>query len=72
VYCLRDAGITATDNVHAGLECLSKGIGLPYATVVDHTTPHRGDMTLFWDERNWQGLCATHHSKDKQREEAQG
>lgn len=40
------------------------------ATVVDHITPHRGDMTLFWDESNWQSLCATHHSRDKQREEA--
>lgn len=41
------------------------------ATVVDHKIPHRGDMTLFWDESNWQSLCATHHSRDKQREEAQ-
>lgn len=40
------------------------------ATVVDHITPHRGDMTLFWNESNWQSLCATHHSRDKQREEA--
>ena len=39
------------------------------ATVVDHRIPHRGDMTLFWDESNWQSLCATHHSSDKQREE---
>lgn len=41
------------------------------ATVVDHRTPHRGDMTLFWDESNWQSLCAPHHSSDKQRQEAQ-
>jgi 5-methylcytosine-specific restriction protein A len=40
------------------------------ATVVDHKVPHRGDMTLFWDRNNWQSLCATHHSRDKQREEA--
>lgn len=40
------------------------------ATVVDHKIPHRGDMTLFWDRSNWQSLCATHHSRDKQREEA--
>jgi 5-methylcytosine-specific restriction endonuclease McrA len=39
------------------------------ATVVDHKTPHRGDETLFWDESNWQALCASHHSSDKQREE---
>lgn len=42
------------------------------ATVVDHKTPHRGDMTLFWDSSNWQSLCATHHSRDKQREESAG
>ncbi|WP_194720809.1 HNH endonuclease signature motif containing protein [Noviherbaspirillum malthae] len=41
------------------------------ASIVDHRIPHRGDMTLFWDESNWQSLCATHHSSTKQREEAQ-
>ena len=40
------------------------------ATVVDHITPHRGDQCLFWDKANWQSLCATHHNRDKQREEA--
>lgn len=40
------------------------------ATVVDHRIPHRGDQALFWDKANWQALCATHHSRDKQREEA--
>lgn len=40
------------------------------ATVVDHITPHRGDQSLFWRRSNWQSLCATHHSSDKQREEA--
>ncbi len=40
------------------------------ATVVDHKIPHRGDQALFWDRGNWQSLCATHHSRDKQREEA--
>lgn len=39
------------------------------ATVVDHKIPHRGDQALFWDRGNWQSLCATHHSRDKQREE---
>lgn len=37
------------------------------ATVVDHIIPHKGDPVLFWDERNWQALCTTHHSRDKQR-----
>jgi 5-methylcytosine-specific restriction endonuclease McrA len=38
-------------------------------TVVDHKIPHRGDMTVFWDRTNWQTLCTTHHSRDKQRDE---
>ena len=36
------------------------------AQVVDHITPHKGNEELFWDESNWQSLCATHHSSDKQ------
>jgi hypothetical protein len=27
-------------------------------------------MKLFWDSTRWQSLCTTHHSRDKQREEA--
>ncbi len=41
------------------------------ATVVDHKIPHRGDQKLFWRRSNWQPLCSTHHSRDKQREENQ-
>lgn len=41
------------------------------ATVVDHKTPHRGDMTLFWDRANWEALCKPHHDGEKQRREAQ-
>lgn len=40
------------------------------ATVVDHKIPHRGDQKLFWRRSNWQPLCSTHHSRDKQREES--
>lgn len=39
------------------------------ATVVDHEKPHKGDMTLFWDRKNWQPLCRNHHNSAKQREE---
>lgn len=42
------------------------------ASIVDHRIPHRGDMALFWDESNWQSLCTTHHSSDKQRQENGG
>lgn len=35
--------------------------------VCDHRRPHRGDLTLFWDEANLQTLCALCHSSAKQR-----
>ena len=31
------------------------------ATVLDHIIPHRGNEALFWDESNWQPLCAKCH-----------
>ena len=33
------------------------------ASEVDHIIPHNGDMKLFWDQTNWQGLCKKCHSK---------
>jgi 5-methylcytosine-specific restriction enzyme A len=39
------------------------------ATVVDHVTPHKGDMVLFWNRDNWQPLCKTCHDSLKQKEE---
>lgn len=36
---------------------------LTLATEVDHVLPHRGDDGLFWDEANWQGLCASCHGR---------
>ena len=72
-YCLREVGISYDqDAVRIGMQCMNAGIGAPLATVVDHRVPHRGDMKLFWDKSNWQSLCATHHSRDKQREESNG
>lgn len=41
-------------------------------TVVDHKVPHRGDPTLFWDQANWQTLCASCHNAHKQSQEATG
>lgn len=49
--------------------CEALGIIEP-ATVVDHKRPHCGDMVLFWDRSNWQGLCKPHHDGEKQRQEA--
>jgi 5-methylcytosine-specific restriction protein A len=42
------------------------------ATVVDHKVPHKGDVMLFWDESNWQPLCASHHNGTKQALERSG
>lgn len=38
------------------------------AEAVDHIVPHRGDTTLFWDRRNWQSLCLSHHGRKSQGE----
>jgi 5-methylcytosine-specific restriction enzyme A len=32
------------------------------ASVVDHAVAHRGDMAIFWDQSNWQALCARCHN----------
>lgn len=37
------------------------------ATILDHIKPHRGNLMLFWDKTNVQGLCQTCHSSIKQR-----
>jgi 5-methylcytosine-specific restriction endonuclease McrA len=42
------------------------------ATVVDHRTPHKGNMQLFWSQNNWIPLCASCHSRHKQRIEGRG
>ena len=45
------------------------------ATVVDHAIPWKTGKTeqeqyeLFWDESNWQSLCASCHSRHKQSQE---
>lgn len=41
--------------------CMANGV-VKAATVVDHVVPHRGDMALFWDRSNWQGLCTGCHN----------
>lgn len=67
VFCLRDAGIVATDLSDILSECDAKHVRLPYASVVDHSVPHRGDMVIFWDSSRWQSLCANHHNSEAQR-----
>lgn len=48
-------------------ECSSRG-QIVAATVVDHITPHRGDVDLFFDMDNWQALCKTCHDIKSARE----
>ncbi len=39
------------------------GVRFYPAEVVDHIVPHRGDMKLFWDPNNWQGLTKKDHDR---------
>ncbi len=48
--------------------CSRRGIVVS-ATVVDHIMPHHGDGELFWDEGNWQPLCASCHDAKTARED---
>lgn len=70
IRCLAEAGIVSTTKAEVILECAERGMAVPWASVVDHRVAHRGDKKLFWDSSNWDPLCTTHHSRDKQREEA--
>jgi hypothetical protein len=69
VRCLAEAGITSKGKAEVILECAERDIAVPWASVVDHRIPHRGDKQLFWDRDNWDPLCTPHHARDKQREE---
>jgi hypothetical protein len=42
------------------------------ATVIDHKIPHKGDYELFWNQDNWQSLCASCHSGVKRIQENHG
>lgn len=42
------------------------------ATIVDHKTPHRGDLGLFWDQKNWQSLCKPCHDAKTGNEDSPG
>lgn len=49
-------------------DCKAAGLIVP-ASVVDHITPHRGDMRLFWDSSNWQSLSKPCHDRKTARED---
>ena len=42
-----------------GIDPKCKGL----AAEVDHIRAHNGDLRLFWDRSNWQGLCKPCHSR---------
>lgn len=44
--------------------CLASDV-VEMATVVDHIIPHKGDLDIFFDRENLQGLCKPHHDRDK-------
>ena len=48
-------------------ECARHG-GTEAATVVDHIRPHKGNDILFWDDSNWQALCARCHNRKTAKE----
>ena len=51
------------------LGCMA--VGVRKATdLVDHIVPHKGDMKLFWNRRNWQPACTWHHNAIKPMVEA--
>ena len=66
--------------------CEERGDPPRVAEVVDHKTPHRlaaalaskdpdrirNAQKLFWDRKNWQGLCKHDHDSIKQRLEKSG
>lgn len=41
---------------------------LDAATDLDHIERHKGDPRLFWDQSNWQALCASCHRRKTARE----
>lgn len=55
------------------IDCLRNGVvfgGSPSnPIVVDHVVAHKGDLAKFWNEANWQPLCARHNSAKAVREE---
>ena len=51
--------------------CTDAGRTTP-ATELDHIKRHKGDSVLFYDPKNWQGLCAFHHRSIKAQMERSG
>jgi 5-methylcytosine-specific restriction protein A len=50
-------------------DCQAGKLRVTAATDVDHITPHKGDMKLFWNRNNWQALSKSCHSKKTAKED---
>ena len=53
------------------VRCQSQG-RTTAATVVNHIKPHKGDLVLFFDQANWQPLCAPCHDGPAQQQDRLG
>jgi 5-methylcytosine-specific restriction enzyme A len=42
------------------------------ATVVNHRTPHKGNLALFFSVENWEACCKPCHDRDIRFEEERG
>jgi 5-methylcytosine-specific restriction protein A len=47
-------------------DCKRAHCALP-AQVIDHIIDHKGDMKLFWDERNWRAMNKSCHDRKTRR-----
>jgi 5-methylcytosine-specific restriction protein A len=52
--------------VDQGFACASCGI-ITTSLEVDHILPHDGNLALFWNRTNLQGLCVLCHSRKTRR-----
>jgi 5-methylcytosine-specific restriction endonuclease McrA len=57
---------------HPLCERCAEGGRIVPASVVNHRKPHKGNIELFFDTRNWQALCAPCHDRHAQSEEKTG
>ena len=42
------------------------------AKIVDHIKPHKNNYEMFWDQDNWESLCASCHSGIKRVQDIHG
>ena len=50
-------------------ECRAGALRTRAAEVVDHVIPHRGDLSLMWNRRNWRAMAKACHDKKTARQD---